>query len=269
MKFQKTFIALSFFLTIIISANGQRLIKGRIIDENFQIPAYAGIYVNDTTKIGSADLNGYFEVTIPEGKRILTFRATGYESALIFFPKECENLEVILLLGATYDFKSSKKIDALRKQRFNKLPSIYLEAFQKGIFKFEKPCFKQDFISHKQRLDSIGKIITDKTQENKKDYENLLIGDTIKVPLSPCYNCDGHLRTMLHYYSYVIDMANFPCVIEGVILNKRANKKGYFLEFKISQIITNEIRPLIFNDKEINVGGTLEYNMKYFKVITK
>lgn len=269
MKFQKTLFAISFFLTIIISANGQRLIKGRIIDENFQIPAYVEIYVNDTTKVGTADFNGYFEVVMPEGKRILTFYTTGYEKAVISIAEECNNLEVVLLRSVIYDFRSSEKIDALRKQRFNKLPSIYLEAFQKGIFKSEKPCFKQDFISHKQKLDSIGKIITDKTQENKKDYKNLLIGDTIKVPLSPCYNCDGHLRTTLHYYSYVIDMANFPCVIEGVILNKRANKKGYFLEFKISQIITNEIRPLIFNDKEINVGGTLEYNMKYFKVITK
>lgn len=256
-------------MPIIISASGQKLIKGRIIDEDFKIPAYAGIYVNDTTKIGSADLTGYFEVTIPEGKRILTFRATGYENAIISIPKECENLEVILLLGATYDFKSSKKIDALRKQRFNKLPSLYLEAYQKGIFKSEKPCFNQEFVPHKQKLDSIAKTIREITKQNKTDFKKLIIGDTIKIPLSTCYNCDGKPRTTLYNYSYVIGYANFACIFEGVILNKRESKQGYFLELKISQIITNEIRPLMYNNKEISVGQTLEYNMKYFKVITK
>ena len=53
-----------------------------------------------------------------------------------------------MILRSTYDFITLKKVDKLRMKKFKKLPELHREAFEKGIFKTDKACYSQEFISH-------------------------------------------------------------------------------------------------------------------------
>lgn len=64
----------------------------------------------------------------------------------------CSNLEIILLQSYSYDFKGPAKVDRLRKKEFAKLPGLHLSAFEKGIFKSDKPCYIDKFISYKKEM---------------------------------------------------------------------------------------------------------------------
>jgi hypothetical protein len=55
------------------------------------------------------------------------------------------------MLSSTYDFMTLKKVDRLRMKRFNKLPELHKEAFEKGIFKTENACYTQEFIPHNKK----------------------------------------------------------------------------------------------------------------------
>ena len=52
-----------------------------------------------------------------------------------------------MMLSGTYDFMTLKKVDRLRMKRFKKLPKLHKEAFAKRIFKTDKACYSQEFIS--------------------------------------------------------------------------------------------------------------------------
>jgi hypothetical protein len=47
-----------------------------------------------------------------------------------------------------YDFMSARKIDRLRRKRFEKLPVIHQQAYEKGFFKTKTPCYNQAFNSY-------------------------------------------------------------------------------------------------------------------------
>jgi hypothetical protein len=82
------------------------------------------------------------------------------EWKFIDFSSECNNLEIILQPSATYDFMSVRKIDKLRKKEFDKLPVLHQQAFEKGVFKMNKPCFDDKFISIKKSFEYIKKSRT-------------------------------------------------------------------------------------------------------------
>ena len=95
--------------------------KGRVVDEYLEIAPLVTIFGKDTTEIGKADLNGYFEIELTKETEKIIIAGLGYEWATIKIPNECETTEIILFLESTYDFMSSKKIDRIRKKRFEKL----------------------------------------------------------------------------------------------------------------------------------------------------
>jgi len=146
LRFKATFF-ISFFFCI-FSVFGQRDIRGKTIDQFLESTIGITIFDKDTIKIGQSDLNGYFQIILPEKTDKLIFAGVGYEWTTITIPKECENLELILFLESTYDFISPRKVDRLRKKEFEKLPELYSQAFQKGIFENEKPCFNRKFESY-------------------------------------------------------------------------------------------------------------------------
>jgi len=227
----------------------------------------ARIYVNDTTELGRADFDGYFEITLLKETKNLKFGAPDYEWATVPAPENCEYLEVILLRGGCCDFMSSRKIDRLRKKWFQKLPKLHQEAFQKGIFKTEKPCVSQVFTPIKPRLDEIAKKMKVITKRNKRDFEKLSVGDTIKIPFSGDHSTDAAGRTSLYVNSYLSGGNNFDCVIEGVIIEKYKNRKGYYLEFKVTGTGGCKYKSPTYNYKDVIAGLIFKYNMKHFKVL--
>lgn len=134
-----------------------RTIHGRVIDEDFETLPQVRIQTIDTIKIGETDIEGRFKINIPQKTDKLLISWIGMEWTIIQLKNNCDTIEIVLLCDAIYDFMSSRKIDRLRRKRFNKLPEIHKIAFQKGIFATNNPCFTRDFVPNKPRLDEISK----------------------------------------------------------------------------------------------------------------
>lgn len=267
MKLKITYLILLFFC--IFSASGQQTFKGRVVDEYLEIAPLVTIFDKDTTEIGKTDLNGYFEIKLAKETEKIIFAGIGYEWATIKIPNDCKNPEILLFLESTYDFMSSKKIDRLRKKRFEKLPELHLKAFKNGLFKSNTPCVIRNFEPYKPELDKIAKRSKEITKENKESFALIKIGDTISIPFSSSYKSNGTGMITLHVYSYLVDGENFDCKIQGIVTEKRKNRKGYFLTYKVTNTTNCKYKSMTYNDKEVKVGETFEQNMKYFKVITK
>lgn len=132
--------------SFVICVNGQnRTLTGRVISEDFDILADAYIQNLESVILGKADTEGRFEITIPVETNKLLIRFIGMESSEIELSNNCDVLEVVVMVDAIYDFMSAKRINRMRKKRFKKLHKIHKEAYNKGLFKTEKPCYTQVF----------------------------------------------------------------------------------------------------------------------------
>jgi hypothetical protein len=102
--------------------------------------------IDNTTDVGKTDINGFFHIEIPVSVKNTLFSTVGIESAHIELADVCDEVEVVMMLRATYDFITLKKADRLRRKRFEKLPKLHRKAFERGIFKTDKACYTQEFI---------------------------------------------------------------------------------------------------------------------------
>jgi hypothetical protein len=121
-------------------------VKGRVISDFFEAMSFVSILINDTVEVGRTDLNGFFQIDIPVSVENIMFSSIGLEQSSIELVNNCDQVEVVMLLRSTYDFIALKRVDRLRLKRFKKLPELHKEAFEKGIFKTEKACYRQVFI---------------------------------------------------------------------------------------------------------------------------
>lgn len=110
-----TFIAIIVSASILYSQN--KIIKGRVISNDFENVSFSSIMINDTIEVGKTDLNGFFKIEIPVLEKKLLFRSVGLESAIIEFVDTCNEVEVIMMLSGTYDFMTPKKVDKRRMER--------------------------------------------------------------------------------------------------------------------------------------------------------
>jgi hypothetical protein len=127
-----------------------KTIKGRVIDNNLDFQ-YVSIMINDTVEVGKTDLNGFFQIDIPDSVKKILLRSVGLDPATIELVDKCDEVEVVMMLSGTYDFITLKKVDRLRMKEFKKLPELHKKAFEKGIFKTEFECFIRNFEPHFQR----------------------------------------------------------------------------------------------------------------------
>jgi hypothetical protein len=133
---------------ILASSNifGQtRMITGKVINENLEAISEVRIKNSDTVLLGKTDTEGKFTIEIPTTTKTLLFSWIGYEWKSIKLSANCDTLEIILMYNAIYDYISLKKIDKLRMKRFEKLPELYSEAYKRGIFINQLPCYEQKF----------------------------------------------------------------------------------------------------------------------------
>lgn len=128
-----------------------KTIKGRIIDERLELLPMVSILNNYNVEIGKTDINGFFQIEIPISENKLLLSDTGLEPLYIELTNKCNEIEVIMILSGSYDFKTLKKADRLRMKRFKKLPKLHKEAFEKGIFNTDKACYSQGFILYCKR----------------------------------------------------------------------------------------------------------------------
>ena len=140
------FIVLSVSNCSLYSQN--KTIKGRVITDQFETMSFVSIMINDTVEVGRTDLNSFFQIDISVSVNKILFRSVGLEPAIIELADTCNEVEVVMMLSSTYDFKTPKKVDRLRKKRFKKLPELHKKAFEKGIFKTDNACYTQEFIPY-------------------------------------------------------------------------------------------------------------------------
>lgn len=143
------------FLTLLIVTHVQgqtRTLTGKVINDEFHLCYLASIFSADTVLLTKSDTGGNFSITIPLDTKTLIVADVGMEWKRLDLLGNCNNLDIILQPAATYDFMSPAKVDRLRKKEFNKLPGLHKSAFEKGIFKTDKPCYVDEFIPHRKEM---------------------------------------------------------------------------------------------------------------------
>jgi hypothetical protein len=150
-------LSIVFFISVLfleINVFGQtRTINGRVIDEYSQNIPCVNILYSDSILLATTDINGNFKLELPKGIETLIFKSQAccFESKTIRLTDNCYHLDIILMFYGHYDFISTRKENKLRKKRFNKLTVIHKNAFEKGIFSTEKPCYEFEFVSIKKK----------------------------------------------------------------------------------------------------------------------
>ena len=147
------------FTVLSTSLFGQtRLISGRVISEDLETLPKVRIQNSDTIVITETDMDGRFAANISRDTKTLLISWAGMEWTTITLEDNCDNVELVMMLHANYDYRSHRKIDRDRKRRFDKLADIHQKAFEDGLFKTDRPCFDQVFVRHKPDLDRIREI---------------------------------------------------------------------------------------------------------------
>ena len=246
-----------------------RIIRGQVIDEELQALPMAQIYTTDTLLLGETDMAGKFEISIPHNTKNLLFGFVGYEWSNIALANNCPTVEIIMLQQGLYHYKSTAKVDRIRRRRFDKIPEHHSDAVKKGIFKNNNLCYKMTFKPEKPSLDKIKKWLKTERRKNKEMYNALSIGDTIIIPYPVSRGDDGTDRTTLHLYSFTADRKKYDCIIKGVIIDKPKRRGGYKIVYKIIDLTECSFNNIVLNGMEISGGENMEYDMKYFKVLRK
>ena len=140
-------------LLLVTHVQGQtRTLTGKIIDKEFNPLYQVSIFSSDTLLLAKSDKDGNFSITVSPDTKSIIVTDVGAEWKILDLLNECNNLEIILQLAGTYDFMSPAKVDRLRKKEFDKLTELHKSAFENGIFKTYRPCYVDNFISHKKEM---------------------------------------------------------------------------------------------------------------------
>ena len=271
-----TTILILIILFIDLGLNGQtRTITGRVVTEDLE--ALPGVNIKNTEKLllAETDLEGRFKISIQQETDKLIFSWVGMEPTEIKLHNKCNTVEVVMMYAGTYDFMTLKKVDRLRKKRFDNLPNLHSEAVKKGLFQNNSICYERVFEEYnppKPIRDSINKEYKLKRKRIKDTFKGLALGDTIKIPYYGTSRHDGTNTTTLNPYSYAYDRENFDCIIQGVITEKNKRKGGYKLVYRVIDCIDCHYDNMVINEpyypgQELKVGETIKFNMKYSKIL--
>lgn len=264
------------FLFIGMRLNGQtRTITGRVVSEDLE--ALSDVHIQNSEKLllAKTDSEGRFKISIPQGTDKLIFSWIGMELTEIKLHDKCDTVEVVMMYDGTYDFMTLKKVDRLRKRRFDDLPNLHSEAVKKGLFKNNSICYERVFREDnppKPVRDSINKVYKLKRKQIKDTFKGLALGDTIRVPYYGTSRYDGTDTTNLNPYSFAFEKENYDCIIQGVITGKNKRKGGYNLVYRVIDCIDCHYENMVINEpyypgKELKIGETFKFNMKYSKLL--
>jgi len=139
-------ILLTFFLTPFLSRGQTRTIIGKVIaDLDLETLIQVRILSRDTLQLGTTDMNGKFRIELPSGTDQLLLNFIGMEWTSIQVPPNCDNLEIIMMYSGSYDFATVGTVNRKRSKRFKNLLNQHRQAYEKGIFSNDKPCFEYIF----------------------------------------------------------------------------------------------------------------------------
>jgi hypothetical protein len=269
MKIRAILILAVLFLSL--KLNGQnRIISGRVIAEDLEPLPMLDIKNSGTVIYGKTDMDGRFKISIPQEINRLLFSYVGMELTEIKLKKDCDTFEVVMMYAGTYDFMTLKKVDRLRKKRFDNLPNLHSDAVKNGLFENSNICYDRVFDEYnppKSVLDSLNKEYKLKRKQIKDKFKGIALGDTIRIPYSGSWRYDGTDRTTLHSYSNGVDGEDFECIITGAITEKNKRNGGYNLVYKVIDCNDCHYDNIVLNGKELKNGELIVYNMKYYKIL--
>lgn len=254
MKIRYLLLIISVFLTF--SSKSQQL-SGKVIDEYLEELPGINIYDKDTVLLTLTDLDGTFELKNPPSELLLGFVGMEWLSISL---TNCTNPEIIMMADVIYHYKSHRKIDRLRKKRYDNRVKIHEQAFKQGIFKSEKPCVNYEFIPIEPELDEIRYWMNEKKIEIKEEFNQLSVGDTVFVPYS------GPITSSVH--SAYSDYTNYDCIITGIVLKKNKRRMGFNIQYQVIDMEDCIYESLTHKEQEVKVGDIIEYNMKHFRLMT-
>jgi hypothetical protein len=232
-----------------------------VISEDLEPLPMLDIRNADSVFLGKTDMDGRFKISISQETDSLMLRYLGMEWTDIGLKKDCDTVEVVMMYDVIYDFMTSRKIDRLRKKRFDNLPTLHSVAVKTGLFNHDLICYDRAFEAYKPDLDRIGEELKEKGKANKHDFKDLSVGDTVKIP----FGLDSSKKRISTHYSPCVTCTedDYDYVIEGEILNK--HKRKLTLEIKITEM--QPYASLEFRGNILNVGSDFKYEMKYYKML--
>ncbi len=104
-----------------------KMIKGIVVDECDLEPIIdVRIIVNDSNYVGVTDINGRFQIEIPLSVNEISFRALAMEDVNLKLSEKCDNIELIMIGRAHYDFMSYRRINKERRNLYKQLPVLQI-----------------------------------------------------------------------------------------------------------------------------------------------
>lgn len=101
--------------------------------------------------------------------------------------------------------------------------------------------------------------------EVKRKFEQLSVGDTIKVPFGVSRDARSISFSVYPYYD---ETGDFDCIVTGVIVKRNKKKKAYFLTIKVTdKWFRNEED--YKRKSRMEVGELFSHPMSYFKTIVE
>jgi hypothetical protein len=143
---KRTLITLYFIILIQLSFGQTTIsISGKVIDESFlEMPGV--LIFADGKELATTELNGKFQTEIEKTISEIEFRYVGMETLKVKLKDGCNNLELILLNEAVcYLGASLKKVNRIRKRKFDSRIELHKIAYQNGIFLSEYFCGEPQF----------------------------------------------------------------------------------------------------------------------------
>lgn len=129
----------------ILSAQNTKIIKGKIISEDFELLPKVIVYNIDTVALCTTNLNGCFKVEVPIKTNKLLLEFVGMEWTFVSINDDCKNIEIIMMINIIYDFISINRINKNRYKRFKNIQRKHLKAYKQGIFQNRYPCVSYIF----------------------------------------------------------------------------------------------------------------------------
>jgi hypothetical protein len=231
-------------------------LSGKVIDEYLEELPGINIYDKDTVLLTTTDLDGTFELNNPPSKLLLGYIGMEWLNVSL---TNCTNPEIIMLVDVLYHYKSHRKIDRLRKRRFDKRIKLHAQAYEEGIFQNKKTCIDYVFTPIKPELDEIRTWMNKKKLEIREDFEQLNVGDTVLVPYS------GSSTNSVH--SAYSNYTDYDCIIAGTVLKKDKKKRRFNILYEVIDMDDCNHETLTHNDNIVNIGDSIKYNMRHFRLI--
>ncbi|HRW63552.1 MAG TPA: carboxypeptidase-like regulatory domain-containing protein, partial [Bacteroidales bacterium] len=105
-------LLLTFFALLVSKSNFSQGIEGRVTSTSGEPVSFATIYAAGVSKGTTSNIDGYFQLSLPEGKHTLTVRYLGYKT------REME----VVCNGST------QKVDITLEEQLYKIPEVIVMA---------------------------------------------------------------------------------------------------------------------------------------------